>query len=203
MKKTISPKTIALTFSILVLTFLVSFYVIAWTEPTLPPPDGNVPAPLNTSNVGQSKEGGLILNTGGAVDGLRITSGNLCFGLGNDCKDSWASIGGGTLVVQGSTCPSGYSPAMYYYESKTCKSQKCTDTGGWSPPSCTDYSSCTTPATWSPALQVVYFITYYATAPTTQGISIIPSCPYRTGTDGPIVCSADVISRTICAINNP
>ncbi|MFH1777000.1 MAG: hypothetical protein ABH952_05515 [Candidatus Omnitrophota bacterium] len=195
-----SPKLISFTFGILVLTFLVSFYVIAWTEPGQSPPQGNVAAPLNTGNVGQSKEGGLILNTGGAEKGLIIDKGKVC--IGTDCIDKWPSAGNVKVVI-GSSCPGGYSPAMYYYESKTCKSQKCTDTGGWFPPTCVDYSSCTTPATWSPALGAVYFITYYTTAPTTQGISIIPSCPYRTGTDGPIVCSADVISRTICAINNP
>ncbi|MFH1776999.1 MAG: hypothetical protein ABH952_05510 [Candidatus Omnitrophota bacterium] len=62
MKKTISPKTIALTFSILALTFLVSFYVIAWTEPGQAPPEGNVASPLNTGDVGQIKEGNLVVN---------------------------------------------------------------------------------------------------------------------------------------------
>jgi hypothetical protein len=64
-----SPQA-ALVFGILVLVFLAAFYAVAWQEPTQAPPEGNVPAPLNVGPTGQSKEGGLILNTGGAVAGL-------------------------------------------------------------------------------------------------------------------------------------
>jgi hypothetical protein len=39
------------------------------------PPGGNIAAPLNTSNVGQSKQGGLTLNIGGATYGLIVDKG--------------------------------------------------------------------------------------------------------------------------------
>lgn len=32
-----------------------------WKEPDLPPPDGNVPAPLNVGSVAQTKAGGLTI----------------------------------------------------------------------------------------------------------------------------------------------
>jgi trimeric autotransporter adhesin len=56
----------------------------AWTEPTLPPPGGNVGAPLNTSGIGQFKEGGLMIHTA-PVDaehpnGLIVQNGNVGIG---------------------------------------------------------------------------------------------------------------------------
>jgi len=64
MLKTISPKAIALTFGILVLTFLAGFYIFAWTEPGLGviPPNDNVPSPLNTGSTAQTKTGALTVN---------------------------------------------------------------------------------------------------------------------------------------------
>ncbi|MDO8241274.1 MAG: hypothetical protein Q7T51_04835 [Candidatus Moranbacteria bacterium] len=48
----------------------------AWVAPSATPPGGNLGAPINTSNIGQTKIGGLILNTGGAVNGLTVQSGS-------------------------------------------------------------------------------------------------------------------------------
>ncbi len=59
MKKLISQKTIALCFGILVICFAVGFYVIAWTEPTVAPPGGNVDAPINVGLISQVKQGAL------------------------------------------------------------------------------------------------------------------------------------------------
>jgi hypothetical protein len=59
MQKEISPKIIALTFGVLVISFLVGFYVVAWTEPSQAPPGGNVPAPINVSSSTQYKAGAL------------------------------------------------------------------------------------------------------------------------------------------------
>ena len=73
--KIVSPKITALTFGILTICFLIAFYVVAWQEPAQSPPEGNVPAPLNVGPEGQSKEGGLILNTGGALYGLIVDQG--------------------------------------------------------------------------------------------------------------------------------
>jgi len=57
--KKISPKVISLVFGILVLCFAIGFYVLGWVEPSGDAPEGNVPLPLNTSDIGQSKVGWL------------------------------------------------------------------------------------------------------------------------------------------------
>lgn len=49
--------------------------VSAWVEPNQMPPGGNIAAPLNTGEAGQSKQGGLTLNIGGATYGLIIDKG--------------------------------------------------------------------------------------------------------------------------------
>ncbi len=55
-------------------------FVSAWTEPSFTPPDDNLGAPLNTGTMGQAKEGGLLLNTAGAKNGLLIQFGNMGIG---------------------------------------------------------------------------------------------------------------------------
>jgi len=60
--------------------FFLNYLVLAWTEPPENPPSGNVPAPLNVGVDGQSKAGGLILNTGNATTGLVVTYGNVGIG---------------------------------------------------------------------------------------------------------------------------
>ena len=102
MNKAISPKIVALTFGVSVICFAVAFYVIAWQEPTQAPPGGNVPTPINVGPTGQSKVGGLILNTGDAThdpapNGLVVEKGNLC--LGTDCRDSWPTVGETSLPI--------------------------------------------------------------------------------------------------------
>jgi hypothetical protein len=87
MSKAVSYKKITLAVGILIVSFFIAFYAIAWQEPAQSPPDGNVAAPLNVGNIGQSKEGGLILNTGGADVGLIIDQGDVC--IGSDCRDAW------------------------------------------------------------------------------------------------------------------
>jgi hypothetical protein len=58
-------------------------FVFGFIEPTQTPPLSNVPTPLNTGSTGQSKAGGLILNTGGAVNGLIVDKGNVGIGIVN------------------------------------------------------------------------------------------------------------------------
>jgi len=73
-----------ISFSSVVSTVIAVIAVVsiasAWTEPAQNPPQGNVPAPLNVSNAGQLKEGGLIINTGGAATGLIVDKGNVGIG---------------------------------------------------------------------------------------------------------------------------
>ncbi len=74
MNKTIFPKLVALTLSVLIVCFLAAFYVIAWTEPTLAPPQGNAAAPLNVSDTPQTKAGALTIAAGGG-DSLILKNG--------------------------------------------------------------------------------------------------------------------------------
>lgn len=88
MNKSISPKIIALTFGVLVISFLATFYVVAWQEPpyggvcTTPPcpPGGNVPTPLNVGADYQEKIGPLVINRGGAATGLVVEKGSVGIG---------------------------------------------------------------------------------------------------------------------------
>ena len=72
--------------------FWVNGLILAWTAPTAVPPAGNVAAPLNVGSTGQSKAGGLILNTGGAATGLIVNSGNV--GIGTAAPASKLQVAG-------------------------------------------------------------------------------------------------------------
>jgi hypothetical protein len=75
-----NSKNLSLLFSSLI-TFLISYLVFAWQEPTLPPPQGNIPAPLNVSIQAQAKEGALILgNNSSVTTGLIVRYGNVGIG---------------------------------------------------------------------------------------------------------------------------
>lgn len=72
-------------FAFFVLIALAIFVVTgvvfgAWQGPSSDPPGGNVSAPLHTGSAGQSKAGGLVLNTGGAANGLIVSQGNVGIG---------------------------------------------------------------------------------------------------------------------------
>jgi len=99
MKKQISYKVISLVFSVLVVCFAIAFYAVAWSEPTQSPPGGNVPTPLNTGSTGQSKAGGLILNTGGAANGLIVANGNV--GIGTTNPGTRLNVNGNIKIVDG------------------------------------------------------------------------------------------------------
>ena len=72
--------------SIIILGSMLAFFFAAtvnaqiWTGPSASPPGANTSVPLNSSNVGQSKIGGLILNTGNAEYGLLVPRGKIGFG---------------------------------------------------------------------------------------------------------------------------
>lgn len=91
---------------LLVALFFVNMAVLAWQEPVQPPPQGNVSTPLNVGNVGQSKIGGLILNTGGAQVGLLIQQGNVGIGTTNPASSALLDLtsqGKGLLLPRMST----------------------------------------------------------------------------------------------------
>ena len=64
----------------------------AWVEPDQMPPGGNIAAPLNTGNVGQTKLGGLVLNTGGSAIGLIVEKGLV--GIGTTTPQAELDVNG-------------------------------------------------------------------------------------------------------------
>ncbi len=95
-------KSLALIASVLAISLSLGYFVSAWAEPTAPPPVDNVSTPLNSGNTNQSKAGGLILNTGGAVNGLIVQSGNV--GIGTTSPNSALDIAG-FLTMRETTAP--------------------------------------------------------------------------------------------------
>jgi len=97
---------ILITIPVLTICFGIAFYALGWTNPTANPPSGNVYTPINTGPVGQSKEGGLIINTGGAGNGLVVQTGNV--GIGTNSPNRALSVvsadsdNHGKIFVQGS-----------------------------------------------------------------------------------------------------
>ena len=89
-------KTIALLVGVVAMALAISYFVFAWTEPTQAPPGRNVPAPLNVGSAGQSKAGGLILNTGGAATGLIVRYGNV--GIGTTEPEMQLDVNGDVLI---------------------------------------------------------------------------------------------------------
>ena len=78
--------SLLLIFSIILtlgLSISLGSLLAAWTAPASTPPEGNIAAPINTSTTGQAKQGGLILNTGGSVNGLIVQFGNVGIGTTN------------------------------------------------------------------------------------------------------------------------
>lgn len=107
-------------------TVLAGVQLFAFTEPTLPPPAGNLPAPVTTGGVGQVKPGdltiskpdntalltadklvtigGAILNTGGALNGLIVDKGNVGIGTSNPTQKLDVN---GTIKALTSVCIGG------------------------------------------------------------------------------------------------
>jgi len=96
-------KFISITAVSLVVVFAVAFYAIGFTGPVSAPPTGNVALPLNTGNVGQSKEGGLILNTGGATNGLIIQNGKVGIKTSSPTEELEVN---GDIKASGTVCDS-------------------------------------------------------------------------------------------------
>src|SRR3989344_2638123 len=80
----------ALLFSVGLQTFA------AFTEPTTSTSDAGAFAPITTGPNGQVKSGGLVLNTGGAANGLIVQDGNV--GIGTAVPGSALSVNGGIAV---------------------------------------------------------------------------------------------------------
>jgi hypothetical protein len=116
----ISPKAISLVFGVLILCFSLSYWVLAWTEPTADPPSGNVDAPLNVGSTGQRKASWLSLwesactdcslyvgkdHPGTDYNGVIESSGGAFFGSALTAADNGLIVATGSVGI-GETSPS-------------------------------------------------------------------------------------------------
>jgi hypothetical protein len=91
---------------IVIATLLVTAIIYAWQEPSKTPPQKNAPAPLNVSSEGQTKVGGLILNTGEANIGLIVAKGKV--GIGTTEPGEKLTIYAGNFSVRNDPNQTGY-----------------------------------------------------------------------------------------------
>ena len=103
------------------------FLALAWTEPSLPPPQGNVPAPINVSGEGQVKlyeddthKGWLGIATDGYDPSYGLTVGNSTNQLG--IKTSGDSYFEGDLTIRGNLKLNNVADNIYF-EAKNSTSQ--------------------------------------------------------------------------------
>ena len=112
-------RSISFTSLIVALVAIPSLALAQWTAAPSNPPSSNATAPLNVGSSAQSKVAGLLLNTGGATNGLIVQYGRVgidttapsypldvsgyanasgyCIG-GASCITSWPSGGSGTIT---------------------------------------------------------------------------------------------------------
>ena len=81
---------------------LIVAVVLAWTNPTLAPPSGNAPAPINVSNVTQTKAGGLDLATVSGSVGIGTVSPSSLLSVG---PSSQFQVNGSGNVVRINNIP--------------------------------------------------------------------------------------------------
>src|SRR4030042_2321753 len=74
-------------------------FVRAWTEPTEAPPGGNVGAPINTSDIRQTKNGGLILNWTGTPASIGLSM------FGKGIADDFCTLSGKCLSQYATYAP--------------------------------------------------------------------------------------------------
>ena len=102
-------------------------FVRAWTEPIAAPPGGNVGAPLNTGNLSQLKIGGLILNVGGAPNGLLVHKGKV--GIGTVMPKAKLDVNGAVKLGSQDICDSNAEGAIRYNSGS--KATEVCDGSGW------------------------------------------------------------------------
>ena len=81
-----------------------------FTPPTAPPPQADAYAPLNTGPDAQAKIGGLLLNLGGAQNGLIVQQGNVGIGVANPIKKLEVAgeiVSTGNITSSGDICVTG------------------------------------------------------------------------------------------------
>ena len=121
--------------SAVVALVMVGAFAYAFTEPASAPPTSNVASPLNTGATGQSKAGGLILNTGGAATGLIVSSGNVGIGTAGpgqalDVNGNIRSRGGNWQSYTGSAYVAAYYDALTHRFDISGSPKMSIDSGG-------------------------------------------------------------------------
>ncbi len=93
----------------------------AFTQPTTSPPNSDAYAPLDTGPTAQAKTGGLLLNTGGATNGLIVQSGNVGIGTTSPSHalDVEGYINGSTGLCIGGNCITSWPTATAVTKSPT------------------------------------------------------------------------------------
>ena len=107
----------------------------AFTQPSTAPPGADAYAPLSTSPDAQSKIGGLLLNTGGASNGLIVQNGNV--GIGVVSPTAKLDVAGPIKIANTSaTCSSVADAGLMRYNGKFqgCDGLNWVDLGGAGPP---------------------------------------------------------------------
>jgi hypothetical protein len=113
----IKTKRIIYIFGIVIFMGIIASLQLAkaWTEPSGTPPGANVGAPITAGAAGQTKIGGLILNTGGATNGLIVQSGNM--GIGTTTPAQKLDVNGNVVATDvcttGGKCLSAASTGSY------------------------------------------------------------------------------------------
>jgi|GEM_PF-1832758 len=96
-------RSVAFVLSVLLVSTIAGYVVLAWTEPGSPAPGGNVAAPINTGSNMQTKTGGLNVtgnvgigttNPAYRLDAAGYVNTNTGFCINGDCVASWANVSG-------------------------------------------------------------------------------------------------------------
>jgi hypothetical protein len=111
------------------------YAVFAFNPPTSGPPGGITDAqiPLNTGPLGQTKQGGLVLNTSGALNGLIVASGNV--GIGTASPGTKLDVDGPVRVGRYSTKPTCDANTLgsFVFDTTNNKPYTCVSGGVWKP----------------------------------------------------------------------
>jgi len=111
-------KLIALIFGVFIMSILFGCLIFAWQEPNFPPPQGNVPAPLNVSLNPQAKEGSLLIATNPSIltatntAGLIVQYGNVGIGTTTPSAKLSINVTNTTTTPFQIEAPAGYDPNL-------------------------------------------------------------------------------------------
>ena len=99
----------------------------AFTAPSTAPPGADAYAPLHTGPDAQSKVGGLLLNTGGAINGLIVQNGNV--GIGTASPTAKLDIAGDIKIGNSNTACTTANVGSLRYNATGKKMEFCSPDG--------------------------------------------------------------------------